>query len=80
MFANKPKKYIFAETRTRFNSADNRHNELCDLLCLWCLYDDSYIQSGYVDNRILLKGHMFDALWVFTSDIVGTRMHIYNIK
>ena len=26
MFANKPKKYIFAETRTRFNSADNRHN------------------------------------------------------
>ena len=34
MFANKPKKYIFAETRTDFNSADNRHNELCDLLCL----------------------------------------------
>ena len=34
MFANKPKKYIFVDTRTRFDSADNRHNGPCDLLCL----------------------------------------------
>ena len=34
MFANKPKEYIFVDTRTRCNSADNRHNGPCDLLCL----------------------------------------------
>jgi hypothetical protein len=60
MFANKPKKYIFVDTRTRFTSADNRHNGLCDLLWLWCSITTVTYKAGIDFIFILIKNLLFN--------------------